>query len=566
MLRKYKYYTMIFASGLIAFTSCSEQDEIGATLNVAPTVTAESPGNIKIGTADAMLTVAASDGETTPLASGTLTLLDANNNILAEVSQSLSGTADTVKMDNSISGLSARAEGMYKIVGSATDTGGLTTLSGDTATFELFDLPFDANYGSMYILGGFNGWGGSAEDRADFAFELTGPNTWTLENVALNGEWKFSVNPDFDATDALNEDWSDKDCDGTMESKSGGDQDGNTNCGFDGVFTITFNDDTFNYTLVNTNPPSGTISSLYLLGSFNGFFGDEDVAFRLDSSNYWVLDEVVLAPGDVFRFFEFADATGNAWGDNDDDGTAGVGEGNIMLPMAAAEGYYKVEFNDLSLEYELTYVRPVFPEQLFFVGSPVGWDAASAIQFAELSSGVYELYAYMEDGAEFKFLPQSGSFDGDYGDDPDNPGMIIQDGESNVIVAGTGFYRIIVDFNMSSFSLTETNWAVTGAGTPNGWPDDDAGNDPIGTDHDMTLVGTTIDSYTWTIDLDLTADGDNNVIKFRANDAWDLNLGDSGADGSLEYGGDNIVVPAAGNYTITLTLAPTGLTYDLTLN
>jgi hypothetical protein len=29
---------------------------------------------------------------------------------------------------------------------------------------------------------------------------------------------------------------------------------------------------------------------------------------------------------------------------------------------------------------------------------------------------------------------------------------------------------------------------------------------------------------------------------------WDLNFGDTGANGSLEFNGDNIKVPSAGNY------------------
>jgi hypothetical protein len=35
----------------------------------------------------------------------------------------------------------------------------------------------------------------------------------------------------------------------------------------------------------------------------------------------------------------------------------------------------------------------------------------------------------------------------------------------------------------------------------------------------------------------------------------DLNFGDTGANGSLEFNGENIKVPSAGNYTITLELA-----------
>ena len=70
-------------------------------------------------------------------------------------------------------------------------------------------------------------------------------------------------------------------------------------------------------------------------------------------------------------------------------------------------------------------------------------------------------------------------------------------------------------------------------------------------------------SKTWTLTVDLTAE----EIKFRANDGWDWNYGDTGADGSLENGGDNIPVPAAGNYTVVLDLSnPRAYTYTLTLN
>jgi hypothetical protein len=54
-----------------------------------------------------------------------------------------------------------------------------------------------------------------------------------------------------------------------------------------------------------------------------------------------------------------------------------------------------------------------------------------------------------------------------------------------------------------------------------------------------------------------------NFIKFRANDAWDLNYGDTGADGSLEAGGDNIPIEEAGTYEITLDLSSYPYTYSL---
>jgi hypothetical protein len=42
-------------------------------------------------------------------------------------------------------------------------------------------------------------------------------------------------------------------------------------------------------------------------------------------------------------------------------------------------------------------------------------------------------------------------------------------------------------------------------------------------------------------------------MKFRANNNWDFNFGDTGADGTLEAGGTNI--STAGTYLITLDLS-----------
>ncbi|HEY1114592.1 MAG TPA: hypothetical protein VGE66_13565, partial [Chitinophagaceae bacterium] len=67
----------------------------------------------------------------------------------------------------------------------------------------------------------------------------------------------------------------------------------------------------------------------------------------------------------------------------------------------------------------------------------------------------------------------------------------------------------------------------------------------------------------WTVTLNLTA----GEIKFRANDGWDINLGDKGNDKTLEPGGDNIPIAAAGNYTVTLNLTYGGnWSYTIKMN
>ncbi len=561
MLKKYKYYSVLIASSLLGLWACSDEDEIGAFIDVAPNVTVQAPGNVKVGRADVILTASATDGVSTPLAGGTLTLLDANNVVLATVDQTLSGTSDTLKMDESVHNISARDLGTYKIVATARDAGGLVDVS-DTVTFDIFDLPFDANFSSMYIAGSFNGWPSDAAAIADWAFELVGPNTWELKEVPLSAgdEWKLKNQPEWPDAGAGRcapnfQDWGDGDGDGVMEAKfsSGCNENspgnGNTRVTVTGIYTITFNDETFEYTLVNTDPTAKNLQSVFMLGNFNDFFG-EDYALSISAEdNVWAIDEAILEAGDRFRFYENANGTGAAYGDNDNDGTAEEGGMNIVVPDDAAKGYYRVEFNDETLEYSLTFVAPLAPENLFLVGSVVGWDASLAIPFRSIGDGVFELYEYIDAAQEVKFLPQQGSFDGDYGLDPNNAGGIVQEGESNVPVADAGFYRIIVDFNAGTFSFTETNWGIIGSATPGGWD----------SDTDMTLETAATGNYSWTIDLTLT-DGE---VKFRANDDWGINYGSDNNDGVLNFNSGTNIAVSAGTYTITITLAPEGYTYTI---
>ncbi len=57
-------------------------------------------------------------------------------------------------------------------------------------------------------------------------------------------------------------------------------------------------------------------------------------------------------------------------------------------------------------------------------------------------------------------------------------------------------------------------------------------------------------------------------IKFRANDAWDINYGDNApANGFLKLNGADITVPADGNYTVILNLSnPGNYSYSITKN
>lgn len=197
-------------------------------------------------------------------------------------------------------------------------------------------------------------------------------------------------------------------------------------------------------------------------------------------------------------------------------------------------------------------------------GYEADWNPEAGIPLAAAAAGQtnYEGFIYMNvDQPMYKFLPTNTGWDGDYGDAGDSDGsytgVLKQDGEVN---AGTpdgtgGYFYVKADTDALTYSLTETNWGVIGNATPTGWD----------SDTDMVYDA---DNKIWTLTLDLTAqDAPDNGIKFRANDAWDLNIGDNDADGTMEFNGQNIGVPEDGNYTITLDLSnPRMYTYTLTKN
>jgi len=103
-----------------------------------------------------------------------------------------------------------------------------------------------------------------------------------------------------------------------------------------------------------------------------------------------------------------------------------------------------------------------------------------------------------------------------------------------------------IDVNALNNALSGTlsDWGLVGDATTNGW------NGP-----DMEMYETSSDVF------ELYANLLGNQMKFRFNEDWGNNYGDIGADGSLESGGDNIVIPGDGIYHVVLNL--NSLTYSI---
>lgn len=176
------------------------------------------------------------------------------------------------------------------------------------------------------------------------------------------------------------------------------------------------------------------------------------------------------------------------------------------------------------------------------------WSPADAPQlYSVLSNEKYEGYVnFAIDGAMFKFtdLPD---WTVNWGDDGADGSL--DAGGSDIASPGAGYYKINVNLNDMTYKIENTTWGLIGSATPGGW---DADQDMS---YDMV-------NHVWTITLDLAA-GD---IKFRANDAWNLDYGDNSANLTLDQGGSNIVIGEAGNYTITMNLEVPVYTYSVVKN
>jgi len=195
--------------------------------------------------------------------------------------------------------------------------------------------------------------------------------------------------------------------------------------------------------------------------------------------------------------------------------------------------------------------------QLAVPGNHQGWNPPTAPRIAASGFGHTDYEGYVWLDGEFKFVGPNaaGVYDWnqgpDYGDDGSFSGVLVETGETNCS-ALAGYYRVKADTALGTYSTQATTWAVIGDATPGGW----------GTDTPMTYNPTT---KKWSAIVTLTEQAaPDHGLKFRANGAWDLNYGDTGADGSLNEGGTNIAT-SAGTYLIELDLShPRAYTYTLT--
>ena len=272
-------------------------------------------------------------------------------------------------------------------------------------------------------------------------------------------------------------------------------------------------------------------TSLGVVGSSTpGGWGNQnilDLPFYTTATTNVYVAYVTLRNGEI-KFRNNNDWSEN-WGDDGADGTLDSYGANI----AVSAGTYKIEVNFSSM----TYTMEEYSWGIVGSATTNGWGGPDMMFHYNSFQDDWRTVVTLGDGeVKFRFNNDWGV---NYGDDGADGTM--EANGANIAVSA-GHYLVTMNLNTQSYTMEEMDvWGLVGSATANGW---DGPNDKFMPDFGIN------EGYYYISGAVLT-DGE---IKVRQNDAWGVNYGDDGNDGTLELDGANIPV-SAGTYNITLNLA-----------
>ena len=272
-------------------------------------------------------------------------------------------------------------------------------------------------------------------------------------------------------------------------------------------------------------------TSLGVVGSATpGGWGNEnilDLPFYSTATTNVYVAYVTLRNGEI-KFRNNNDWSEN-WGDDGADGTIDSYGANI----AVSAGTYKIEVNFSSM----TYTMEEYSWGIVGSATTNGWGGPDMMFHYNSFQDDWRAVVTLVDGeVKFRF---NNDWAVNYGDDGVDGTM--EANGANIAVSA-GHYLVTMNLNTQSYTMEVMDvWGLVGSATANGW---DGPNDKFMPDFGIN------EGYYYLTGAVL-ADGE---IKVRQNDAWGVNYGDDGNDGTLELNGANIPV-SAGTYNITLNLA-----------
>ena len=268
-------------------------------------------------------------------------------------------------------------------------------------------------------------------------------------------------------------------------------------------------------------------TNLGVVGSATpGGWGNQDIP---DLPFYTTVTPGVVVAYVTLRDGEIKFRKDNLWtenyGDDGADGSLELNGSNIVVTA----GTYKITVNLNNLSWSMEdYTWGI-------VGSatPNGWNGPDVKLHYNSYSDNWKAVVTLADG-EMKFR-----FNNDWavnygGSGTEGP---ISLGGGNLAVSA-GHYLVTFDLNNLEFSVEQVDvWGLVGSATPNGWGD--------GPDTKFVPDFGINEGFYYINGITLV-DGE---MKIRQNDAWGINYGDDGNDGTLELNGANIPV-TAGTYNI----------------
>lgn len=225
--------------------------------------------------------------------------------------------------------------------------------------------------------------------------------------------------------------------------------------------------------------------------------------------------------------------TDNSWatnlGDNGNDGSLEAGGSDI--PVTA--GTYKITLN----LNNNTYTKVPFSWGIVGDGTPNGWGAPDIKLIYNSYADDFRAVCKLSNGhIKFRFNEDWATNYGDTG----NNGTLDSGGTDIPVTAG--YYIVKFNLNELTYELQPVDvWGLVGDATPSGWNAPDVYFAP---DYGLAEGKFYINGVTLT----------NGFIKVRQNEAWAVNYGDNGNDGTLESGGADIPV-TAGKYNITIDMS-----------
>jgi hypothetical protein len=200
---------------------------------------------------------------------------------------------------------------------------------------------------------------------------------------------------------------------------------------------------------------------------------------------------------------------------------------------------------------------------LFLFGGSFGTLSSSSVSLRERAGqpAQFEGYVYAPNATNTFKLSNTNSVGGTvFGAGASTSDVSTAATATDFTLAGPKMYRVRVDLANNKLTTDATQWGVIGAATT---------GDGTGWNQSVPMTYNVKNKVWELLNVNMPgASGGDMEFKFRANDEWKIDLGESkttkGAS-KLEEGGDNLKTSGAGRYDITLDLNnPEKYTYSIT--